>query len=66
MANTNVNEYNYNYAHECYIAYYNNTGTEEQRRNGKLVAESEKWKSYVIKWQSEDSTTYDEGDYKDY
>jgi len=65
MANTNVNEYNYNYAHECYIAYYNNTGTEEQRRNGKLVAESEKWKSYVIKWQSEDSTTYDEGDYKD-
>ena len=65
MANTNVNEYNYNYAHECYIAYYTGDQTDTTKyNNGKLVAESEKWKSYVIKWQSEDSTTYDVDDYK--
>ena len=58
MSDFNVESINYEYAHKCYMAYYTNSGTSDMIEKGKEVAQSDKWKSYIVKWQSEDSTIY--------
>ena len=58
MSDFNVESFNYEYAHKCYLAYYTNSGTPDMIAKGKEVAESDKWKNYITKWQSEDSTIY--------
>jgi len=58
MSDFNVDSFNYEYAHKCYLAFYTNSGTSDMIAKGKEVSESDKWKSYIVKWQSEDSTLY--------
>ena len=59
MAEFNVDTLNYEQAHRYYLAYYTGSGSVEMQNKGKEVAKSEKWESYITKWQSEDSTIYD-------
>ena len=59
MANVNVDTLNYEAAHRYYLAYYTSSGSEDDQKTGKQVAESKKWSDYITKWQSEDTTQYD-------
>ena len=57
--NVDVNDYTYEEAHRCYLAYYTNTGSTEMQQKGAAVAESKTWSKFILKWQSEDATIYD-------
>ena len=59
MADVNVDTLNYDAAHRYYLAYYTGSGSEDDQKAGKQVAESKKWSDYITKWQSEDTTQYD-------
>ena len=64
MSDFNVESFNYDYAHKCYLVYASGdtAAADSMYEKGKEVAESKKWINYVTKWQTEDVTVYDMDD----
>ena len=61
MSDFNVENFTYEYAHQCYQQYVaGNTGAADSMyEKGKEVANSPKWLNDVTKWQTEDINVYD-------